>query len=245
MAPEASRKISRGMLSWGAYLAYGCTDEISTAEERIPSSLLTNEDLFEKIERAFRSKLCLSRFSSRMAIEFLRSRLCLPDGQNRFKRVLGYVIDLLNNKNKKEATSVDSPVNWQSGCPNVIKGLRARPIWDNDDFPWIKTLEEHSSGICLELMALRGQQTFQPYRAPSSTHINTSSTGEDLKKTEALPSDSLGTVENLKKTEGLLSDSLGTLGTTVGDWNVCYLHLHGLDVGNSLQKCPITAAAIE
>ena len=81
-----------------------------------------------------------------------------------------------------------------------------------------------SAEICLELMALRGQNSFQPYRSPISPIAVASSSSHRPDK---------------------LADSLGALGTTTGDWNVCYLHLHGLDIGDSLLKCPITAAAIE
>ena len=235
-------KLSSGacltMSSWGSYLASGCRDEASPsteAEEDEATSLSTSDaKLFQKVEHAFRTKLCLSPFSSKMAIQFLQSRISLEGGPIRFKRVVNYVLDVLTPaptpvlNGDKEAPST-SPINWQSGCPNVIKGLRACPIWNNSEFPWIRTLEEASSGICSELMALRGQKSFQPYRAPKST----------------VPSSSSSSSSSSQQLDGAQSDSLGSLGTSVGDWNVCYLHLHGLDVGDSLQRCPITAAAIE
>jgi aspartate beta-hydroxylase len=30
---------------------------------------------------------------------------------------------------------------WQKGCPNLIPGLRASPVWDTSEFPWIRDLE--------------------------------------------------------------------------------------------------------
>ena len=214
------------MEEWGAYLAYGCNNVVLLANIRLANTTPSNDKLFDKLDGAFRVKLCLSKFSSRIAVEFLRSRLCLHDGPIRLKRVLGYVLDVLNNLNQKMVLPKGIYTDWQSGCPNIIRGLRAYPIWDTSEFPWIRVLEEASAGICLELMGLRGQKSFQPYRSPISEAAT------------ELPS----SIEN-KHHE--IVDSLGALGTTTGDWNVCYLHLHGLDVGNSLQKCPITAAVIE
>ena len=219
------------MNGWGAYLAFGCSNEYSRppignrlAQTISSQTTESNEMLFDRMEDSFMKKLCLSKFSSRIAVEFLRSRLCADDGPIRLKRLLGYVLDVLNNSNKKAAFPKIVQANWQCGCPNIIKGLRACPIWNTSEFPWIRILEGASAGIYLELMALRGQKSFQPYRSPISPITTPSSSSHRPDE---------------------LADSLGALGTTTGDWNVCYLHLHGLDVGDSLLKCPITAAAIE
>ena len=37
---------------------------------------------------------------------------------------------------------------------------------------------------------------------------------------------------------------MGALATDRGDWNVCYLQLHGINFEDNLTKCPQTAAAI-
>ena len=219
------------MNGWGSYLAFGCPQEVShpTIEFRLAqtaSSQTTksNEILFDRMEDLFMKKLCLSKFSSRIAVEFLRSRLGADDGPIRLKRLLGYVLDVLNNSNQKAGPPKIVQANWQSGCPNIIKALRACPIWNTNEFPWIRILEGASAEICLELMSLKGQKSFQPYRSPISPIASASSSSHRPDE---------------------LVDSLGALGTTTGDWNVCYLHLHGLDIGDSLLKCPITAAAIE
>lgn len=250
LTPLRDSMFCSAMASWGAYLAFGCRDESSNKTDELSKKTECRDEdaaplsnkLFQKLEHAFRTKLCLSPFSSRMAIQFLHSRLSLPDGPIRFKRVVSYVLDALSNTDKadkdtnKEAhegnSSLASAIDWQSGCPNVIKGLRAIPIWDTSEFPWISILEECSQGICSELMALRGQKSFQPYRAPARSTLKPSSS-------------STSSSTSFHDSDTLKSDSLGSLGTSTGDWNVCYLHLHGLDVGDSLQRCPITAAAIE
>eukprot|EP00596_Hydrurales_sp_CCMP1899_P008662 CAMPEP_0119053306 /NCGR_PEP_ID=MMETSP1177-20130426/74348_1 /TAXON_ID=2985 /ORGANISM="Ochromonas sp, Strain CCMP1899" /LENGTH=365 /DNA_ID=CAMNT_0007033229 /DNA_START=291 /DNA_END=1391 /DNA_ORIENTATION=- len=130
-------------------------------------------------------------------------------------RVVGYTLDVVNDRRQKDKFIVGSPHDWQRGCPNIIRGLRAFPFWDTDEFPWIKKLEAACSGICSELLDLKGQQSFQPYRSPITSTSSSTST-----------------------------DSLGNLATSSGDWNVCYLQLHGIDIGDNLEKCPVTAAAL-
>jgi hypothetical protein len=207
------------MTSCGENLAVGWNTDLGS----------NNQDsmFLEKIERAFITELCLSPFSSRMAVQFLRSRLSQEGASTTFKRVIGYVLDILNNTSHKKGKFTDSSINWQSGCPNVIRDLSSRPFWDTVEFPWVKYLEEASPSITVELMGLRGLHSFQPYRAP------------------VVGSAPLSSSQPLKCTDTVASDSLGALATTSGEWNVCYLHLHDIDVGDTLMRCPVTAAAIE
>ena len=46
----------------------------------------------------------------------------------------------------------------QKGCPNIIPGLKAIPVWDNSEFPWINKLESCYPQIKQEFMRLRGCQ---------------------------------------------------------------------------------------
>lgn len=55
----------------------------------------------------------------------------------------------------------------QKGCPDIIPGLRAKPWWDATEFPWMKHFEENYKVIRDELLALRSEKGFQPYRGPS------------------------------------------------------------------------------
>jgi hypothetical protein len=207
------------MTSCGQNLAVGYNPDLGS----------NNQDsiFLEKIECAFMTELCLSPFSSRMAVQFLRSRLSLEGASTTFKRVIGYVLDIVNKTSHKKEKLTDSSINWQSGCPNVIRDLRASPFWDTTEFPWIKNLEEASPSISVELMGLRGLHSFQPYRAPVMGSAPSSSS------------------QPLKSADTVASDLLGALATTSGEWNVCYLHLHDIDVGDTLKRCPVTAAAIE
>jgi hypothetical protein len=53
----------------------------------------------------------------------------------------------------------------------LIAGVRAQPVWT--DAPelqqWLLALEERAGAIRNELLSLKGQHGFQPYRAPTWT----------------------------------------------------------------------------
>eukprot|EP01041_Mallomonas_annulata_P000927 gene928-1797_t len=106
---------------------------------------------------------------------------------------------------------------YQRGCPNIIPGLRAQPFWNTELLPWTIILEENFESIRAEFMSLKGGNSFQPYRAPTASVTNKESVPED---------------------------HLGQLATDKGDWNVCYLYLHGMDFETNREKCPITSAII-
>ena len=179
---------------------------------------------FDKLESSLGKELCTSQFSTKVAVQFLKATICDDGNSSKFQRVIGYVLDIVNNVNPRKPDQNKSPhTSGQSGCPNIIRGLRANPVWDTSEFPWIKAFEAAGPAICAELIALRGLNSFQPYRSPIGSSARTSS--DSMNRTNA--------------------DHLGAFATTCGDWNVCYLHLHGVDIGDNLAKCPITAAAIE
>ncbi|CDW82783.1 aspartyl asparaginyl beta-hydroxylase family protein [Stylonychia lemnae] len=50
----------------------------------------------------------------------------------------------------------------QSGCKNIIPGLRGIPLWRTDEFPWIKELEQHSDTIKQELLLIFDGKQFKP-----------------------------------------------------------------------------------
>ncbi len=114
-----------------------------------------------------------------------------------------------------------------------MRGLRADPVWDTDQFPWVKALEAACPAVAKELLDLKGKSAFQPYRAPRRADPSTS----DQKGVLADPSTS-------DQTGVLAEDALGSLATDSGHWNVCYLQLHGMDFDDNQAKCPLTLAAI-
>lgn len=69
---------------------------------------------------------------------------------------------------------------------------------DSKDFPWMKHFEERYKDIRDELMALRNQKGFQPYRGPSW-------------------------ISNRKAKDGVGHESIDS-----GTWNVFYLELHNM-----------------
>ena len=84
-------------------------------------------------------------------------------------------------------------------------------------------------------MAMKGlgrQSGFQPYRSPSSNETAASSSSSPPPHCNDL--DQTGVSDN----------DVGDSATDKGDWNVCYLYLHGLDFDKNLENCPKTAAAI-
>jgi aspartate beta-hydroxylase len=80
---------------------------------------------------------------------------------------------------------------------------------------WTKEFESSYDIIKSELMALRGQNGFQPYRGPTWT--------QGL----AAP------------------DGLGKMSHDAGDWNVFYLFLHDAKFDENCARCPETVRLIE
>jgi len=58
---------------------------------------------------------------------------------------------------------------FQSGCSDLVPGLRALGWWERTDLPWLDRLEARVADIREELLALRETGGFQPYRSPSWT----------------------------------------------------------------------------
>lgn len=163
----------------------------------------------------------LTPFSGAVAVEYLKSQLSKEGGADRCSRVMGFLLNRLNNKHHlAHRSNLVHP--GQAGCPNIVPGLRANPLWGQGgpgsmlrgDFPWVALLEDNVDIIRDEFLALRGTSAFQPYRSPTSSSSSSS------------------------------SDHLGQLATDRGAWNVAYLHLHGLDFADNLALCPQTAALL-
>jgi len=60
---------------------------------------------------------------------------------------------LLRINGRERPVSPPSP--WQSGCPELLTGLRARPVWETAELPWLRHFEERAGEIRAELLALR------------------------------------------------------------------------------------------
>ena len=114
------------------------------------------------IERVF-VHMGLSRFSARIALQYLISRLKRPGGLDRLRRAVDFLLDTLNQTrpttSTTEATTETTNHDWQAGCPNRVRGLCAQPLWDTSEFPWIQTLEASIPAILTELEALKGDHS--------------------------------------------------------------------------------------
>jgi aspartate beta-hydroxylase len=182
----------------------------------------SKEDLaFAKLEgkiTQFLKNEGLSNFSAKVAFGFLQSQLNKEGGSERMKHVVAYLQQSLSGRRTTDETN---PL--QKGCPNVLPGLRAHPFWnvsDNETFPWLRDLERSFEELRGEFMTIVGDEgatLFQPYRSPP----------------------------NKNKDDGSIEDDLGQQATTQGAWNVCYLHLHGLDFESNLERLPKIATALK
>lgn len=88
-------------------------------------------------------------------------------------------------------------------------------IRDAKEFPWLKHFEEHYKEIREEIMSLRGQKGFQPYRGPSW-------------------------ISNRKAEDGVGNESIDR-----GQWNVFYLELHNMKFDYNTAKLPFTMGLIK
>ena len=156
----------------------------------------------------------LQPVGKRMAYAYVRMMASDVDGT--FARVQPWLLNQLNGVRKLPEGF--SP--WQKGCPGLIPGLRSMPFWETPEvraewLPWCSALEDSFEAIKAELLTLRGQNAFRPYRAPSS------------------------------RTATAAEDGVGSVSHDAGEWNVFYIFLHNMDFEENRVRCPVTCAAIE
>jgi len=102
----------------------------------------------------------------------------------------------------------------QLGCPDLVPGLSLKGFWEREDFEWIAKLESKADIIREELIALRNEKGFQPYRSPAYSSKN------------------------------IPEDKIGSLGNDAGQWNVFYLFLHDIPFEENCEKVPNTIKII-
>lgn len=56
---------------------------------------------------------------------------------------------------------------FQSGCSDLVPGLRGIGWWERTELPWLERLEAKAAEIREELLSLRETGGFQPHRGPS------------------------------------------------------------------------------
>jgi len=174
------------------------------------------EILSNKLSYFFRSEIGLSKFSTAFAMSWVKENA----GEESCQRVMSYILDRVNGRRSRCRDA------WQRGCPQIIPGLRASKFWDPDQFSWIKDLRKSFPKIREEVMSLRdsGKQKeksgFQPYRAPSSSSSQetSSNTNESIRGSAAHDS---------------------------GEWNIYYLYLHNMDFTTNRDRLPETVKVLK
>lgn len=99
----------------------------------------------------------------------------------------------------------------QLGCPDLVPGLPLKGWWDREEISWIAKLEANAHIIREELLGLRDDKGFQPYRSPAYA-----------------------------QSKNLAPDKIGSLGTDQGNWNVYYLFLHDIPFQENCDRVPKT-----
>ena len=139
-------------------------------------------------------------------------RLAADPSNKELERLRGW---LLLRMNGSERAPPPSP--WQSGCPEIVGGLRASPIWDASAFAWLRPFEEHAAEIRAELLALKEQRGFQPLKLPNWA----------------------------SKHQKKAADGAGAVSHDAGDWNVFYLFLHEEEYEENCRRCPLTTSLLQ
>ena len=103
--------------------------------------------IWKRVQRVL-AEYCLTPLAMAAARKWVRE-MADPDNEA-LARLRAWMILRINGR---ERAAPPSP--WQAGCPEILEGLRARPIWDASELPWLKPFEENASAIRDELLALR------------------------------------------------------------------------------------------
>jgi aspartate beta-hydroxylase len=117
--------------------------------------------VWEKVNKVF-EEYHLSPFAMAAARKWVRL-MGNPENKH-LARIREWILLRINSKVRAKPTN-----RWQAGCPDIIPGLRARPLWSVTDqgFDWLQELERNYDVIKNELLELRGASGFQPYRQPT------------------------------------------------------------------------------
>jgi aspartate beta-hydroxylase len=150
----------------------------------------------------------LSDVLSLAAFKYIREKLL--NKSKDAERAMKWVLMKVNNK-----TLPDIYDKFQLGCPDLVPNLTIKPFWDPSEFKFINELLKNFDIIKEELINLRSEKGFQPYKSPNYA--------SDIKS----------------------SDNLGSLAHDKGEWNVFYLYLHDIKFEENCSKCPKTVELIE
>jgi hypothetical protein len=108
----------------------------------------------------------LTPFQTLACKKFLKDKVANPEDKS-VSRLREWVLMRLSGQ---KMPKVYHP--RQLGCPDLVPGLSLRAWWSRLEFDWVLKLESHANTIRKELMNLRNQAGFQPYRSPAYANKN-------------------------------------------------------------------------
>lgn len=186
-------------------------EENDIVNEMSNLSFTSNEEkeslLFDKLKELFQEYF-LSEIQSMAAFKFIKDKF-LKDSKDA-EHVKKWVLMKINGKKLPDVYN-----KMQLGCPDLVPGLTITNFWDPGKFGWIGELVKQVDIIKEELIELRKEKGFQPYKSP--------------KYASDIQSD----------------DKMGSLAHDKGEWNVFYLFLHDLKFEENCKKCPKTVEIIQ
>jgi hypothetical protein len=172
--------------------------------------------LFSKLSIVFQEYF-LSDIQQMAAFKFIKDAFTKPEFEKSGMRVKKWILMKINNKSLPEIYDKN-----QLGCPDIVPGLTITNFWDPFKLDWVNELISNLDVIKDELISLREEKGFQPYKSETSaTQIKVYIV--------------------LNKSD----DNLGSKANDSGIWNVFYLFLHNIKFEDNCAKCPKTVELIE
>lgn len=173
--------------------------------------------VLQRLDSVLHQEFGLGELGRNIVTTCVRSMVSEPENGKR-ARVKQWILLLMNGKLRPPKHTLPP---HQTGCPEIIPQLTARPFWTPKDSSVIARCVEKltlGAGAIREelLAAVKQRKIFQPYRAP-----------------------------NWVNPSRLAQDGIGSLGHDSGDWNVLYLYLHNVDFSSNRAQFPKTMEIVD
>lgn len=166
------------------------------------------DEIFQRLNLIFKEYL-LSDIQVLGAFKFIKDKFLNKESKD-CEILKKWIIMKLNQK------EIPKGINkHQLGCPDLVPAIRIKNFWDPSEFDWVQEIVKHFDEIKEELLNLRTQKGFQPYKSPSYA------------------------------SEIKAKDNIGSQAHNTGDWNVFYLFLHEIKFDENCKRCPRTIQLIK
>jgi hypothetical protein len=117
-----------------------------------------NSKLYKKLIELFDEHL-LTDIQKLAAFKFIKEKF-LDKENHEADRLKQWILLRVNGKFHPKNIDLN-----QKGCTDIVPGLTIRGWWNPADFPWIKSITEKLDIIKEELINLRENLGFQPYKS--------------------------------------------------------------------------------